>query len=582
MIKKLFREMLITQIVSSMTVTLCMLIDSIMIGRFLGVDSVSAYGLATPLLLVFAALGSLISAGVQVLCGKTMGRGDHEATNAGFTVSMFLGVLISVIGVALVFVFLDPLTRMLGAGSPDSPVFGLTRDYIIGFILGAPAFLCALIMVPYMQFAGKRTRLIAAVAAMSVSDIVFDLLNVFVFHAGTLGMGLASTLSYYVALIIGIGYFFKKDCIFRFRRRLLSLNVCKELFLYGFPTVVNQIAVVLLVYSMNQMLLEIEGTIAVAAYSVVCTIGNICYCFGSGVGSVAMMLAAIFFAERDRSSIRELIKVMIRWAIVLDIGVTLICVIAARPLISLFLTDSQTALTIAIAGLRIFVLSMVPSSVNSALKSYYQGINRLRFAEIISLLQNFVLPVSYAFLLSRFLGMTGVWLGYICGETAALLFICAVVWLRNRRVSLSNDDYSLLPDGFAAAPENCFETTVQSVREAADVSQQLSEFCQSRNVDPRTSMLIGLCVEEMTVNIIKHGFTKDRLSHNVDVRLVLGEDDKVIRIRDNCTHFDPTKYVELHQTDDPVAHIGIRMVMKMVREANYVNSVGLNNLTLIL
>ena len=42
MIKKLFREMLITQIVSTMTVTLCMLIDSIMIGRFLGVDSMSA------------------------------------------------------------------------------------------------------------------------------------------------------------------------------------------------------------------------------------------------------------------------------------------------------------------------------------------------------------------------------------------------------------------------------------------------------------------------------------------------------------------------------------------------------------
>ena len=42
MIKKLFRQMLVTQIVSSMTVTLCMLIDSIMIGRFLGVDAMTA------------------------------------------------------------------------------------------------------------------------------------------------------------------------------------------------------------------------------------------------------------------------------------------------------------------------------------------------------------------------------------------------------------------------------------------------------------------------------------------------------------------------------------------------------------
>ena len=52
MINRLFRQMLATQIVSAMTVVLCMLIDSIMIGRFLGVDSMSAYGLASPLLLV--------------------------------------------------------------------------------------------------------------------------------------------------------------------------------------------------------------------------------------------------------------------------------------------------------------------------------------------------------------------------------------------------------------------------------------------------------------------------------------------------------------------------------------------------
>ena len=579
MIKKLFREMLLTQVVSSMTVTVCMLIDSIMIGRFLGVDSVSAYGLATPLLLVFAAFGSLISAGVQVLCGKTMGRGDREGTNAGFTVSMTLGLGISLLGVVLVFLFLNPLTRMLGA-DPGSPVFTLTRDYIVGFILGAPAFLLALVMVPYMQFAGRRTRLVAAVGVMCVSDVVFDLLNVFVFHGGTLGMGLASTASYYVALVIGIGYFFRKDCMFRFRRRLFSAAVCRELFVYGFPTVVNQISLVLLIYCYNQMFLSLEGTVAVAAYSVVTTIGNICYCFGSGVGSVAMMLAAIFHAERDRSSIRELIRVMIRWAVVLDVAVTVICVAAARPLISLFLADSGSVTLIAVAGLRLFILSMIPSSINSALKSYYQGINLLGFAELISVLQNFVFAVASAFLLSRFLGISGVWLGYLCGETLTLLFISVFVFIKRRRFAVTADNYSLLDENFDAAPDRCFERTVQSVGEAAEVSRLLCDFCREKGMDARTSMLIGLCVEEMTVNIVEHGFTKDRLAHNIDVRLVLGDEDRVIRIRDNCTHFDPTKYLELHRTDDPAAHIGLRMVMGMVREANYVNSFGLNNLTL--
>lgn len=582
MIKKLFRQMLVTQIVSSMTVTLCMLIDSIMIGRFLGVDAMSAYGLASPLLLVFAAFGSLISAGVQVMCGKTVGAGDREGTDACYTVSVVLVAGISAIGLILVFALLRPLTTLLGAGTPgpDHPVYELTKDYITGFILGAPAFLCAQIMVPYMQLLGSRMRLAAAVVAMTVADIAFDLLNVFVFHGGTLGMGLASTLSYYIAFGIGLGAFLRKGCMFHFRLRLFRRSICRELSSDGIPTVVNQISMVLLVFLLNRLLLAVEGTLAVAAYSVISTVGNLCYCFGSGVGSVAMMLAAIFYADRDRTSIRELVRVMSHSAIVLDVAVTLVGVLSAVPLITLFLGEDVAANTIAVSGLRLFVLSVVPSSLNSTYKNYYQGVSRLRLAEFISVLQNFAFPVCFAFLLSRFWGVTGVWLGFVCGETATLIAFSVLVWRHYGSFSLSVDAYSMLEPNFVAAADCCFECTVQSVSDAVEASSRICAFCREREIDRRTAMLIGLSVEEMTINIIEHGFTKDKLAHNVDVRVVLEENCRIIRIRDNCVSFDPTRYLELHQTDDPAAHIGLRMVMGMVKEANYVNSFGLNNLSL--
>ena len=60
---------------------MCLLIDSIMIGRFLGVDSMAAYGLSNPLLLAFATIGSMVSAGVQVMCSKSLGSGDQKANN---------------------------------------------------------------------------------------------------------------------------------------------------------------------------------------------------------------------------------------------------------------------------------------------------------------------------------------------------------------------------------------------------------------------------------------------------------------------------------------------------------------------
>jgi Na+-driven multidrug efflux pump len=81
-----------------------MLVDSMMIGRFLGVDSMTAYGLANPVLLIFAAYGAMLSAGIQVMCGKTMGAGDKEGTNACFSASavLALGVVLIVEGLDVI------------------------------------------------------------------------------------------------------------------------------------------------------------------------------------------------------------------------------------------------------------------------------------------------------------------------------------------------------------------------------------------------------------------------------------------------------------------------------------------------
>ena len=66
MIRKLVRQMLAAQILSALTVSVCLMIDNVMIGRFLGVSAIAAYGLANPVLLVIGALGSMLSAGVEL------------------------------------------------------------------------------------------------------------------------------------------------------------------------------------------------------------------------------------------------------------------------------------------------------------------------------------------------------------------------------------------------------------------------------------------------------------------------------------------------------------------------------------
>ena len=583
MIRKIFRQMLVTQILSAMTVMLCMLVDSMMIGRFLGVDSMTAYGLANPVLLIFAAYGAMLSAGIQVMCGKTMGAGDRKGTDACYSAAAVLALTVSVIGMILILLFVSPLCTLLGAGksAPDNQVFFLTRDYLRGFIVGAPAFIVAQIMVPFLQLSGNRVRLASAVVLMTVSDIVFDLLNVFVFHGGTLGMGLASSLSYYFALAVGLAYFFKKDCLFRLDLKAVTRKVCARLFAYGVPTIINSLAMVVLVFTLNKILLSSGGNLAVAAYSVISTVGNICYCFGSGVASVSLLLAAIFYSDRDRTAIYTLVRTQTRYAVILDVALIVLVLLLAPALTGLFLTD-PAARAMTVKGLRLFSLSLLPCSLNTTFKNYYQGVNRTRFTELISLLQNVTFPVLMALILSRMLGTSGVWLSFLGGELLTISVICAVVWRRYKKVALNEEAFAMLPRLFGVKPEDMIEMTVRSQAEAAEASVQAAAFCRQHRENARNSTLISLCVEEMVNNIVTHGFKKERKDQCVEVRILFKDGSRIIRIRDNCVNFDPVNYLQLHASDDPAAHIGIRMVMKMVKSADYVNSLGLNNLTLVL
>ena len=583
MIRKIFRQMLVTQILSAMTVMLCMLVDSMMIGRFLGVDSMTAYGLANPVLLIFAAYGAMLSAGIQVMCGKTMGAGDREETNACFSASAILALGVALLGTILVLLFVSPLCILLGAGraGADNPVFFLTKDYLTGFIVGAPAFIVAQIMVPFLQISGNRVRLALAVMLMTLSDIAFDLLNVFVFRGGMLGMGLASSLSYYLALFVGLAYFFRKDCMFKLKLRSVTRKICGSLMKYGVPTVINALAMVVLVFTLNKILLSVGGNLAVASYSVISTVGNICYCFGSGVASVALLLSSIFYSDEDRTAIHTLVRTQTYYAVVLD-GLLIVAVLLLAPvLVGLFLNDPM-ARTMTVRGLRLFSFSLLPCSLNTTFKNYYQGVDRMRLTEFISLLQNMTFPVLTALVLSRFWGTTGVWLSFLGGELLTMTVIWIVVWYRNKRIVPLTEVFALLPADFGVRDEDRIEMTIRSKEDVLDVLQRTAAFCRSHGENARNSALIPLCVEEMVNNILEHGFKPGRKHQSVDVRVLIKGDSRIIRIRDNCVNFDPVEYLKLHETDDPAAHIGIRMVMKMVKSANYVNSLGLNNLTLVL
>ena len=574
MIKKLIRQMLTAQIFSALTVSLCLLIDSIMISRFLGEEAIAAYGLANPLLLSIGAIGTLLAAGIQVVCSRALGRGSQEEANIGYASSLAATAVISLVFTAIVLLFRSFLARIMGAGDSGN-LFEMTRDYLVGFSIGAPGSMGALVLVPFLQMAGQSNLLIAAVLTMTVTDIGLDLLNVLVFHGGMFGMGLASALSYYAAMIVAGIYLFSKKSVFRFSRKSVKMKMIRELFSNGIPAGVNMLASVILVYLMNRMLHALDGGAAVAAYTVIMSIGNAANCITTGIGGVSLTLCGVFFHEEDRSALRETVRRLFRSGVVLGFGMGLLLLVLAPVFIRLFIPEPGKTQDMAILGLRLFGVGLIPCCLNNALKYAYQASGRPGLTEIMSLLEGAVFPVLAAFVFSRFLGTNGAWLGFAAGEILMRL----TTFLLVRRVSgehpWKNGAFLLLKKSFGAKPEETMETDIRSLEDVTASAEKAEQFCLQHGQDPRTANHIALCIEEMAANVIQYGFN-DGKPHHLSVLILNKPDHWILRFRDDCRAFDPVKYVP--QEKDQA--LGIRLVSALAEEANYTYSMNLNNLSL--
>ncbi len=575
MIRKLVRQMLTAQILSSLTVSLCLMIDSIMIGRFLGEEAIAAYGLANPVLLFIGAIGSLLASGIQVVCARSLGRGSREETDAGFSSALALAAAVSVTFTAAVLLLRDPLAAVLGAGGAGA-LHGQTAGYLAGFSLGAPFSMGALVLVPFLQMAGESTLLIAAVLSMTVTDVALDLLNVTVFHGGMFGMGLASSVSYLVAVAVSLTYFLSRRNVFRFSRRLVTGKKLAELLKGGLPAGVSMASGVLLVFVMNRILQTAGGNAAVAAFAVVSTVGNVGGCIVTGTGGVSLTLSGIFYHEEDRAALRELIRLLCRSSAVLGLAVGAALVLAAPAAVGLFIPEAGEARTMAVLGLQLFSAGLIPCCVNAALKNLYLATGRVTLSEILSLAEGAVMPALSALILSLCFGTDGVWLYYAAGQLLTLT--CLGLYIRRKTGQAPwRGDACLLPrDDFGVKPEDLMETEIRTLREVSEAAQAAERFCRQHGQSERTANRMALCIEEMAGNIVEHGFPQGKGPHHLSVRVLLKPGYWVLRFRDDCRAFDPVHYVPAEGQES----LGIRLVLALAEEANYTYSLNLNNLTL--
>ena len=573
--ESIFNTILPSQVIATLSGFLAMVVDGIVVGRFLGVTAVSACGLIAPLMMLLVALAQMIYHGNQMLCSTEVGKGDIREANRVFSAALMTLVGIAAVSSVLIILFRTPVAIALGAPA-GSELLTLTGEYLLGYIIGAPGFMCVLLLPGILQLDGDRETAIRAVLVLMVSDIVLDLANVFMFHGGLFGMGLASSVSNYLALLLMALHFFKKNAMFRFTPTDAAWQRMGDVVKRGMPQTVYAICRTFMTLFLNRILLHYGSELYVAAYSIISTIGNCIMSVGSGIGTIALMVTGVANGEEDRETLKDVVRAVWKLSLVYNIAIIVVVELFAPFFVNLFLKGNVDARDIAVWGLRLYTLFLVFYSLNSGFREYIQGLGLLVTANAQNVLEN-VFVTGMALILAKGVGIDSVWLCFLFGHILTFGYFIITTFIKKKKVAFTAENFHLVPEGYGIPEEDSLELSVASIDEAVGLSEKAAAFCKEKGADARLSLLLPLCVEEMAVNVVKHGFA-DGKKHFLNVRVLFKKGGWIIRMRDDCRLFSPKEYEKIHHGDEPEANIGIRMVYKMVKDIQYFNTLKLNNI----
>lgn len=579
-INKLFRSSVISIIAAAVAAMLGIVIDGIVISRFLGPESMAAYGIVTPVVNMATIFSGVLATGAQVVCAQHLGAGDSKGARRAFSMCMVITVAISVILMSLIIIFRENIAVFLGARGNSAKLLPYASDYLLGMVFSLPSVIFLFEFNALMRLDGDANRVIVAVAVMTVLDVAGDLLNAFVIKGGMFGMGMATTISYFIALIIMLLHFTKKDIIFRFSFKGLRLTDLRDILTTGSASAVGSGSAMLRNIVLNRILVATAlSSTAVGALGVLNTVYNFTSSTLVGVGMTCAMIAGMILGEQDRTGALHLVKITFKTALIIGAALGVVLFFSADFVANVFKNENGVKMVeLAARGLRFYAVSLILYGINNAFVNYTQGLRRMGLSNVFCFLQNFVFVVIPALALVGILDTDAVWLSFIIAEMLTLLAIIVLAGMFKKGIPYRLKDYLFLKEPFGADSDDLYEVSITDIDQVNAASQAVARFCESKNADKKQCCLLSLFVEELGNNTAEYGFSQGK-NHSLDIRVVYMEDGLILRMRDNCKAFDPTEWIKLHESSDPAANIGIRMVCGMAKSVNYLSTMNLNILT---
>ncbi|MBO6120051.1 MAG: hypothetical protein J6P02_06245 [Lachnospiraceae bacterium] len=579
-IRKMFLNSFAAYVISDIPLVIAPLIDSAVIANFLGIRAVAAVGLFAPFMLLYLMIAGIITGGSRNVYANLIGKGEIEQGNFIFSFSIILLIILSITFSLVSIIFSKQLAICLGAYGAHSYLAPDLEAYICGMSPGIVFVNLARFLNGFMHFDKDTQRSVYSLIIMTAVNIVLDFYVVKYTYSGIFGIGLATTISNLVWLLVLLCHFLRKDKSLKFllKSKVKIVKCIQDVFVNGSSVIVIRISKILARLLVNHMLMMYSTGIALAVLSAQKSILNLVGSAYIAGADTVWALSGIFYGEEDRNALKELQNISIKVGLIVATSVSVTLVLLARVLTKAYLGRYEFNLyEMGIESIRMVAIALPILTLSYIFGNYMIGTKHIKQSNLYFFMYQFGFFVPVSYILIRMRGGRGAYVALPVVAFLTLLLALIIIYTYDRNQPL-NERRLLLDKKKVASKVNEIEFTANSMKEILGTSGMVSLFCKENNLSSKSTNTISLCVEEICSSIIKNRFD-DKKEYSINIRVVIKELETILRIRDDCELFNPISIGNINEENDIEQSVNsIKLVTGLSKSANYISVYNTNSI----
>lgn len=393
------------------------MVDSIVVGNFVGSDALAAVGACSGAFNLLIALITGLTGGMSVVVAQYFGAKNDEMVKKAYLSSTIVilatGVLVTILGIRLA----RPLLLVLG--TPEN-IIDDACIYLVIMFAGTLANCLYNGMSSLLRALGDSLIPLVILIAASLLNVALDLWFVLGFGMGVAGAAIATVLSQLISALLAMAYVYKKLPLLHFTWKEFrpDREIVREVVRIGFPAALSSCGVSVSVMFM-QRAINAYGSTVMAGY----TIGNraenvgccLSYAIGTAVGTFCGQNIGAKRFDRVKQGLHAGYAIAVGYAAAVTVGFLLF----GKQLAGIF-TNDAAAIEVAVSYINVVTLFAPVLGLVFVFQNFLRSAGDVTPTVWMSVMEIGARSIL-AFAFSAAFGYIGIWWATPVGWCASLL-----------------------------------------------------------------------------------------------------------------------------------------------------------------